>query len=98
MCTPEQRQPPRTGTVTIMQLEHMRAAVAVAWVLTWGVIAVSLNVSSASSWILLVGSGVLPPLMLLRMWHPPARTMAESNRPGSRQCRLTVPVGIAREI
>ena len=98
MCIPEQRQPPRTGTVTIMQLEHMTTAVAVAWVLTWGVIAVSFNVSSASSWILLVGPGVLPPLMLLRMWHPPARTMAESNRPGSHQCRLTVPVGIAREI
>ena len=78
MCIPEQRQPPRTGTVTIMQLEHMRTAVAVAWVLTWGVIAVSLNVSSASSWILLVGSGLLPPLTLLRMWHPLARTMAET--------------------
>ena len=77
LCIPEQRQPPRIGTVTIMQLEHMNTAVVVAWVLTWGVIAVSLNVSSAS-WILLFGSGVLPPLMLLRMWHPPAQTMSES--------------------
>ena len=80
MCIPEQRQPPRTGKVTIMQLDHMKTAVAVAWVLTWGVMAVSLNVNSASSWILLVGSGVLPPLIFLRMWHPPARTMAGSIR------------------
>ena len=42
--------------------------------------AVSLNVRSASNWILLFGSGVLPPLMLLRMWHPPAQAMSESIR------------------
>ena len=46
MCIPEQRQPSRSGTVTIMQLEHMKTAVAVAWVLTWGVMAVSLNVNT----------------------------------------------------
>jgi hypothetical protein len=66
--------------VAIMQLKHMKTAVVVAWVLMCGVLAVSLNVSSASSWILLVGLGVLPPLLLLRMWHPPAQTMSESIR------------------
>ena len=40
--------------------------------------AVSLDVSSASSWIIMIGSGVLPPLMLLRMWHVPAQTLSES--------------------
>ena len=55
-----------------MTLGDMKAAVVIAWALIWGVIAVSL-VSSASSWILVVGLGVLPPLMILRMW-PPART------------------------
>jgi hypothetical protein len=59
-----------------MQLEHMKTAVVVAWVLTWGVMAVSLDMSSASGWVLMVASGVLPTLMLLRMWQPPAQTLA----------------------
>ena len=79
VCIPGQRQPSRVATVTIMKLEDMKIAVVIAWALIWSVIAVSL-VSSASSWILLVGSGVLPPLMILRMWHPPARTVSASIR------------------
>ena len=63
-----------------MQLEHMKTAVVGAWMLAWGAMALSVNVSSASGWILLVGSGVLPPLMLLRMWRPPAQTMSEAIR------------------
>ena len=61
-----------------MQLEHMKTAAAIAWVLACGVMAVSLDVSSASSWIILIGLGVLPPLVLLRMWHVPAQTLSES--------------------
>ena len=63
-----------------MQLEHMKAGLALGWVLTCGVMAVSLNVSSASSWIILMGLGVLPPLMLSRLWHAPAQTTSESIR------------------
>ena len=58
-----------------MQPEHLKTTAVVAWVLAWGVMAVSFNVSSVTSWILLVGSGVLPPLMLLRMWHPTHQTV-----------------------
>ena len=75
MCIPGQRRPPRVATVTIMKLEDMKIAVVIAWALIWSVIAVSL-VSSVGNWILVVGSGVLPPLMILRMWHPPARTVS----------------------
>ena len=57
-----------------MKPEDMKVAVVIAWALIWSVIAVSF-VSSASSWFLLVGSGVLPPLMILWMWHPDARTV-----------------------
>lgn len=53
-----------------MKLEDIGIAVVLAWALICGVIAVPL-VSSASNWILLVASGVLPPLVILRMWHPP---------------------------
>ena len=63
-----------------MQLEHMKTGVALGWVLTCGVTAVSLNVSSAGDWVLLIGLGVLPPLMLFRMWHAPAPTLSERIR------------------
>jgi hypothetical protein len=63
-----------------MQVEHVKAAVVGAWVLAWGVMALSIELSSPSGWILLIGSGVLPPLMLLRLWRPPAQTTSESIR------------------
>jgi hypothetical protein len=79
LCIPEHRRLRRAATVTIMKLEDMKIAVVIAWALIWSVVAVSL-VSSTSSWILLVGSGVLPALMILRMWHPPALTVSASIR------------------
>jgi hypothetical protein len=63
-----------------MQLEHMKTGVALGWVLTCGAMVVPLNVSSAADWILLIGLGVLTPLMLLRMWHPPAQALFEPIR------------------
>ena len=79
LCIPGQRPPPPAATVTIMKLEDMKIAVVMAWAIVWSVIALSL-VSSTSSWILLVGSGVLPPLMILRMWPPSARTVSATIR------------------
>jgi hypothetical protein len=75
LCTPGQRRAPRVATLTIMELEDMKIAVVIAWALIWSVIAVSL-VSSAGNWILVVGLGVLPALMVWRMWQPVARTVA----------------------
>ena len=74
VCIPGQPRPPHVSTVTSMTLEEMKISVVIAWALVWSVIAVSL-VSSASSWFVLAGSGVLPPLMILWMWHPVARTV-----------------------
>ena len=62
-----------------MKLEDMKMAVVLAWAIVWSIVAVSL-VSSASSWILLVGAGVLPPLVIARMWHPMMRTVPVSAR------------------
>jgi hypothetical protein len=80
LCIPEQRQPLRIGTVAIMQDKQTKTAVIGAWVLACGVIGAWLNVSSATGWILLIGTAVVPPLMLLQMWRPPAQTMSESIR------------------
>jgi len=83
VCIPGQRQPLRVATMTIMALEEMKIGAVIAWAFIWSVIAVSL-VSSVSSWILLVRSGVLPPLMILRMWHPLARTVPAGIREARR--------------
>jgi hypothetical protein len=60
-------------TMTIMPVEDIMAAAVIAWALICIVIAVTLT-TSVSSWALLVGSAVLPPLLMLRMW-PLARTV-----------------------
>ena len=65
--------------MTMMTLEEMKAAVVIAWALVWSVVAVSL-VSSVSSWILLVGAGVLPTLVILWIWHQPARLVSANIR------------------
>ncbi len=65
--------------MTIMTPDDMKTAVVIAWALIWSVVAVSL-VSVVSSWFLFVASGVLPPLMILWMWHPAARTVFASLR------------------
>jgi hypothetical protein len=66
--------------VTITEFEHVKTAVVGAWILAWGVVALSVNVNSASSWVLLIGLGVLPPLLLLRMWRQPTQSLSESIR------------------
>jgi hypothetical protein len=68
----------RLARLTVMQHEHMKIAVGGAWVLACSVMALSVGVNSASGWIVLVALGLLPPLMLYRLWRPPARTISES--------------------
>jgi hypothetical protein len=63
-----------------MELEHKKAAVVGGWVLGLGAIALSLNVSSLTGWLVIIALGVLPSLVLLRMWHQPVQTMSESIR------------------
>jgi hypothetical protein len=79
VCIPGHPQPPRADRVTIMKPEEMKMAAVIAWALVWSVIAVSL-VTSVSSWILLVGAGVLPPLVIACMWHPVAQIVPASAR------------------
>jgi hypothetical protein len=62
-----------------MQLEHKKTAIVGAWILAWIVMALLVDVNS-TNWILLVGSGVLPPLVLLRLWRPPVQSTSESIR------------------
>lgn len=63
-----------------MQPQYAKTAVIGGWALGVGVVAVSLGLDSAAGWTLLAAVGLVPPLMLLRMWRQPAPTMSESIR------------------
>ena len=63
-----------------MQREHVKTAIVGGWVLGLGTIAVSFGAGSATGWMLLFGLGLLPPLLLFRMWPQPAPTMSGSIR------------------
>ena len=48
-----------------MQTELMKKAIIGGWVLGLGVLAFSVNLTSVGAWTVLVGLGVLPPLIML---------------------------------
>lgn len=62
-----------------MKLEKLSLASA-GWVLAWAGIVLLARPGSIMGWGLLVGGGVVPPYILLRMWRPPAETLSESIR------------------
>jgi hypothetical protein len=61
-----------------MQLNYLKAAILGGWVLGLGAIAVASNLYPASGWMLLVG--LIPPLLLVRVWHQPPQTISENIR------------------
>ena len=65
-----------------MQIDLMKKAIIGGWVLGLGVLAFTINLTSLGGWTVLVGLGVLPPLIMLKMWNPPgpAKTMSERIR------------------
>lgn len=65
-----------------MQTEALKKAIIGGWVLSLGALAFSVNVTSLGAWTVLVGLGVLPPLIMLKAWSPPgpAKSMSESIR------------------
>jgi hypothetical protein len=63
-----------------MGFQHMKSAIIGGWALGLGAIGLSVDVRSPGGWMLLVGLGMLPPLMLLRMWHQPAETRLDGLR------------------
>jgi hypothetical protein len=78
VCSPAQSSLPRVDRVVAMQFEYRKASIVAGWVLMLAAIAVSLNVGSATSWLVLLGMGLLPPMMLFGVWRQPAQAMSES--------------------
>jgi hypothetical protein len=63
-----------------MQIEQIKVSIVAAWVLVLAAIAMSLSIESAAGWLLLVGMGLLTPMIIFRIWQPPVQTMSESIR------------------
>jgi hypothetical protein len=56
----------------IMKLPEITIAVVLALAIICTVVAVSL-LDFPANWLLAIGGGVLPLIVILRMWHPPLR-------------------------
>ena len=63
-----------------MKLEKVSLLAAGGWVLAWTGMAFLVHVGSTMGWVLLVGGGLIPPCILLRIWQRPPQTMSESIR------------------
>ena len=65
-----------------MQSELVKRGLIGGWALGLGVVAFAVNWTSLGAWTFLVGLGVLPPLVMLKLWDPPgpARSMSQSIR------------------
>lgn len=78
LCHLAQRPSGARHTVAVVQLRPTKSAVAAAWILAAGVIGVMANVRSVGAAILVVGLGLVPPLVMLFRWRDPPQTLSES--------------------
>jgi len=69
------RQAPTLETV---QLVSIKPIIAMLWVSAAFVTGIAGNVDSFSSWTILTGVAVVPPLVMMWWWNDPRETMSES--------------------
>jgi hypothetical protein len=63
-----------------MQSEHIKAALAAAYLAVILGLGIAIGVSSVSGWIVLTVVGLAPAAVLARLWSAPSQTMSESIR------------------
>ena len=61
-----------------MQLQSIKTAVAMSWILVIGVGGLVSDVRSLAGWSLLTALALLPPLVMLWQWNAPRPTMSEA--------------------
>jgi hypothetical protein len=54
--------------------------IAAGWVLSVGLVGMMAHLTTVSSWVLLASAAVVPPLVMLKLWRPPAQSISESIR------------------
>lgn len=62
----------------IMQLKHVKAAIAASWIATVGGVGLISDVALPAGWIALGACAVVPAVAMLFFWNPPAASMSES--------------------
>ena len=61
-----------------MQLVSIKTTIALLWVLAVSIAGIAGNVNSFSSWTVLAGIAVLPPLVMMWRWNDPRQTTSQS--------------------
>ena len=61
-----------------MKPEYMKMTIASLWVLAMCAAGWVTGVASVSGWLVLGCLAVLPPIVMLRLWHEPPQSMSES--------------------
>ena len=61
-----------------MTLKTIKATIAALWVFAMGTAALVANVTSFSSWLVLVGCAIVPPIVMMRYWNRPEQSMSQS--------------------
>jgi hypothetical protein len=60
-----------------MNLKNIKATVAVVWIFAIGAVGLLADVS-LSSWLVLAGCAIVPPLVMMRYWNYPDETTSQS--------------------
>ena len=63
-----------------MRTDHVKAAVITAWVLAVGTLGLAFGVTSVAGWVGLAVIAVVPPAVMLRLWHAPVPSMSDTIR------------------
>ena len=78
VCTREQRRSATARTLAGMQLVSLKAVLATVWVSAALIAGIAGNLNSLSSWTVLAGVAVIPPIVMMWRWNAPRQTMSES--------------------
>jgi hypothetical protein len=60
-----------------MQLKYKKLISITIWLVTIAILAMSANLTSPSSRMVVVAVGLIPAILILRFWNGPAKTMSE---------------------
>lgn len=63
-----------------MQTDLVKAALMAAWVVAVGALGYLTGTTSFAGWTLLAVVSFVPPVLMVRLWSPPAPTMSEAIR------------------
>ena len=61
-----------------MQLQHYKVALAAVWALAISAVGLVVGVTSMAPLAILAVVALLPPIVMLRLWHDPVQSMSES--------------------